>query len=159
MALLPSWQLVLPAGRKAPTPSAPTCEAPANYLTWSKTEFNEQPFHQARPAALDHLHPGLRCPTSSARIRRSGRAPLAVWLADEKEIDENPFLGLKPRKIDTKVVERLADAELRLMFKPAPVTRPSRRSNHSKHNIFDIWPGRRISQSNNSYQGCEARGY
>ncbi|OIN82592.1 hypothetical protein [Mycobacterium malmoense] len=87
------------------------------YHTWCAAEPNKHPF--TRPG-LQHWTThilGLRRRTGLRTHPPTSRAPLAAWLADEKEIDENPFLGLKPRKIDTKVVERLADAELRLMFK------------------------------------------
>ena len=41
----------------------------------------------------------------------------AAWLADEGEIDANPLLGVKPPKLDSKVVDALSDEQLRLLIK------------------------------------------
>ncbi|ORA73994.1 hypothetical protein BST25_10995 [Mycobacterium heidelbergense] len=54
---------------------------------------------------------------ATARIRQQAVRRFAAWLADEKVIERDPFLGLKSPKIDIKVVERLTDDELRLMLK------------------------------------------
>jgi integrase len=41
----------------------------------------------------------------------------AVWLADEGELDANPLLGVKPPKLDSKVVDALSDDQLRRLLK------------------------------------------
>ncbi|QZA20285.1 tyrosine-type recombinase/integrase [Mycobacterium malmoense] len=87
------------------------------YLTWCAAELNEHPF--TRPALqrwTTHILSSGAEPTT-ARIRQQAVCRFAAWLVDEGEIDQNPFLGVKPPKLDTKVVERLTDDELRLMLK------------------------------------------
>jgi site-specific recombinase XerD len=54
---------------------------------------------------------------ATARIRQQAVRRYAAWLAEEGEIDSDPFLGMKPPKLDMKVVQRLSDDELRLMLK------------------------------------------
>lgn len=64
--------------------------------------------------------PTCGCATQSDAhpfIRAALQHRFAAWLADEQEIDHDPFLDLTPPKIDTKVVERLTNEELRLMLK------------------------------------------
>ncbi|ORA77027.1 hypothetical protein K3U93_05615 [Mycobacterium malmoense] len=94
------------------------------YHTWCAAEPNKHPF--TRPG-LQHWTTyilGSGAEPASARIRpQAVRRSLPGW-PTKKKSTRTPSLGLKPRKIDTKVVERLADAELRLMLKPAPLTRP-----------------------------------
>jgi site-specific recombinase XerC len=43
----------------------------------------------------------------------------SAWLAEEGEIDEDPLLGLKAPKLDSKVTDSLTDDELRRLLRPA----------------------------------------
>ena len=54
---------------------------------------------------------------ATARIRQQAVRRFAAWLAEEGEIDADPFLGMKPPKIDSKVVDTLSDEDLRLLLK------------------------------------------
>jgi site-specific recombinase XerC len=40
-----------------------------------------------------------------------------TWLLEEGEIDYDPFLGLRPPKLDVRVVEPLSDDQLRALLK------------------------------------------
>jgi site-specific recombinase XerC len=46
---------------------------------------------------------------ATARTRHMALRRFAAWLADEGEIDNNPLLGVKPPKLDSKVVDALTD--------------------------------------------------
>ncbi|MCV7050490.1 tyrosine-type recombinase/integrase [Mycobacterium heidelbergense] len=87
------------------------------YLAWCATEPDEHPF--TKPTLqrwITHLLDSGAEPTT-ARIRQQAVRRFAAWLFDEEELDHDPFLGLKPPKLDTKIVQRLTDNELRLMLK------------------------------------------
>ncbi|KUH98035.1 hypothetical protein AU190_22225 [Mycolicibacterium acapulense] len=54
---------------------------------------------------------------ATARARQLAVRRFSAWLADEGEIDDDPLLGLKAPKLDTKVTESLTDDELRRLIK------------------------------------------
>ncbi|MCV7051493.1 tyrosine-type recombinase/integrase [Mycobacterium heidelbergense] len=87
------------------------------YLAWCAAESEVHPFTRAALQRwIAHLLDSGAEP-ATARIRQQAVRRFAAWLANEQEIDHDPFLGLKPPKLDLKVVERLTDEELRLMLK------------------------------------------
>ncbi|WP_256250419.1 tyrosine-type recombinase/integrase [Mycobacterium malmoense] len=116
VALLPSWQLAMHADRKAPYTIDSYLRGARHYLAWCAAEPDERPF--TKPALqrwTTHILDSGAEP-ATARIRQQAVRRFAAWLAEEGEIDHNPFHGLKPPKIDTKIVQRLTDDELRLML-------------------------------------------
>lgn len=54
---------------------------------------------------------------ATVRARQLGIRRFSAWLADESEIERDELLGIKPPKLDTKVVERLTDEECRTLIK------------------------------------------
>jgi site-specific recombinase XerD len=54
---------------------------------------------------------------STARSRQLGVRRFSAWLAEEGEIDDDPLLGLKAPKLDSKVTDSLTDDELRRLIK------------------------------------------
>ncbi|MCV7050478.1 tyrosine-type recombinase/integrase [Mycobacterium heidelbergense] len=105
------------ADRKAPYTIDSYLRGARYYLTWCAAQPDEHPLTRAALQRwIAHLMDSGAEP-ATARIRQQAVRRFAAWLADEEAIDENPFLGLKPPKIDMKVVERLTDEELRLMLK------------------------------------------
>ncbi|OLT43205.1 hypothetical protein BJF85_02850 [Saccharomonospora sp. CUA-673] len=50
------------------------------------------------------------------RSRQLGVRRFSAWLAEEEEIDRDELLGLKPPKLDHKVVERLSDEQCRALI-------------------------------------------
>ena len=54
---------------------------------------------------------------NTARVRQLAVRRFAAWLAEEGIVAADPLLGLKPPKLDTKVVESLSDDELRRLVK------------------------------------------
>ncbi|MCV7050495.1 tyrosine-type recombinase/integrase [Mycobacterium heidelbergense] len=105
------------ADRKAPYTINSYLRGARYYLTWCAAESDEHPFTRAALQRwIAHLLDSGAEP-GTARIRQQAVRRFAAWLADEQEIDHDPFLGLASPKIDTKVVPRLTDEELRLMLK------------------------------------------
>ncbi|PXY33655.1 hypothetical protein BAY59_07530 [Prauserella coralliicola] len=51
------------------------------------------------------------------RARQLGVRRFSAWLADEEEIPRDELLGIKPPKLDEKVVDRLTDEQCRALIK------------------------------------------
>jgi hypothetical protein len=79
---------------------------------------------QARPATLDRatvaafvaelLNDGKEAAT--ARARQLALRRFAAWLTEEGELDADPLAGLKPPKLDSKVVPVLSAQQLRALL-------------------------------------------
>ena len=54
---------------------------------------------------------------ATARSRQLAMRRFSAWLEEEGEIDEDPLLGLKAPKLDTKVTDSLSEAELKKLIK------------------------------------------
>ncbi|WP_246170659.1 tyrosine-type recombinase/integrase [Pseudonocardia hierapolitana] len=115
--LLDSWTVHLRAERKSP-------ETVDNYTTGVR-QFLAWCAQQDRPAVLDRasvnefvaaiLDRGVEAAT--ARARQLAVRRFSAWCADEGEIDYDDLLGLKPPKLDQKVVERLSEDQIRALVK------------------------------------------
>jgi site-specific recombinase XerD len=116
-ALLPSWQLAMRAERKSAATVASYTEGILAFLRWSEaanvTPQITKTTVQAFTASL--LDAGAQAAT--ARTRYMALRRFAAWLAEEGELDANPLLGVKPPKLDQKVVDALTDEQLRLLIK------------------------------------------
>jgi len=87
---------------------------------------------QGRPATLDRptvaafvaelLNGGKEAAT--ARARQLALRRFAAWLVEEGELDADPLVGLKPPKLDSKVIPVLSGRQLRALLAacqgPAP---------------------------------------
>jgi site-specific recombinase XerD len=116
-ALLPSWQLAMRAERKSPATITSYTEGVLAFLRWSELSGLKPEITKATAQAFtaDLLDAGAQAAT--ARTRHMALRRFAAWLADEGELDANPLLGVKPPKLDSKVVEALTDEQLRLLLK------------------------------------------
>lgn len=116
-ALLPSWQIHLRAERKSPATIESYSRGVRTFLAWSAA--------RGVPAVLDRptvngwvadlLEQGAEAAT--ARTRQLAVRRFSAWLAAEGETDTDPLVGLKPPKLDAKVVEPLTDEEIRALLK------------------------------------------
>lgn len=115
--LLPSWQLAMRAERKSPATVASYTEGVLAFLRWAQTTEVAPALTKTAVQAFtaDLLDNGASAAT--ARTRHMALRRFAAWLADEGELDSNPLLGVKPPKLDSKVVEALTDEQLRLLIK------------------------------------------
>jgi integrase/recombinase XerD len=103
-ALLESWKIHLRAERKAEGTVRLYATGVRAFLAWCD--------RQGRPATLDRptvatfvaelLDDGREAAT--ARARQLALRRFAAWLADEGELRADPLAGLKPPKLDSKVV-------------------------------------------------------
>ena len=116
-ALLPSWQLTLRAERKAPGTVKVYSEGVNAFLRWCADTAT--PPELTKPAVqaftADLLAGGAEAATASARQLALKR--FSAWLTDEGELGADPLLGLKPPKIDRKVVHALSDDDLKRLLK------------------------------------------
>jgi site-specific recombinase XerD len=116
LALLPSWQLSLSADRKSPQTLKSYGDGVTAYLTWCQDE-DAPPLerHTLRSWVASLLDAG-RSP-ATARARQLAVRRFTTWLAEEGEIPADPFVGVKPPKLDQAVVEPLTEDELRALLK------------------------------------------
>ena len=116
-ALVPSWQLSMRAERKSAATIASYSEGVSAFLRWAKTAnvIPEITKTNVQGFTAELLDAGAQAAT--ARARHMALRRFAAWLVDEGEIDANPLLGVKPPKLDSKVVEALSDEQLRLLIK------------------------------------------
>ena len=114
--LLPSWQLSLRADRKSETTLKTYSDGVRFYLAWC-AEQQAAPLERGSirgwVAAL--LDKGNQ--PATVRARQLAVRRFTSWLTEEGELPADPFLGLKPPKLDSKVVEPLTDDELRALLK------------------------------------------
>jgi len=113
--LAESWQTHLEAERKAPGTVRLYTTGVRLYLAWCA--------EAERPAVLDRagvaafiahlLDRGAEAAT--ARTRHLALRRFAAWLVDEGELDADPLAGLKPPKLDSKVVPALSATQLRAL--------------------------------------------
>lgn len=112
-ALLDSWRLHLRAERKSPETVKSYTDGVRQFLAWADQE--ETPPTLDRPtvnAFVAHLlDRGVEA--STARSRQLSLRRMSAWLVEEEEIPRDELLGLKPPKLDQKVVERLTDDQCR----------------------------------------------
>ena len=117
--LLDSWKLAMSAERKSPATIDSYVRSVRYYLTWC----GELPQRSNSPLDRKTLQRwvthilGSGAEPNTARIRQQAVRRFTWWLAEQEEIPADPFAGMRPPKIDAKVVERLSEDDLRLMLK------------------------------------------
>jgi site-specific recombinase XerD len=116
-ALLPSWELALRTERKSPQTIKSYGDGVRGFLRWCDQ-------HGHFPALDRELVKGYvaglldgGAEPATARARQLGVRRFSAWLEEEGEIDDDPLLGLKAPKLDTKVTESLTETELRGLIK------------------------------------------
>lgn len=115
--LLPSWQLAMKAERKSPGTIRTYVGGVTAFLRWCEsTGTAPELTKQAVQAFIAHLV-DTGAEGTTARSRQLSLQRFAQWLVDEGELDADPLLGLKPPKIDRKVVDALTDDQLRRLIK------------------------------------------
>lgn len=118
--LATSWQLALRAERK----SEQTQKAYGDGLRFYLAFCAEESLPPMQKSTLNlwtgHLlDEGAAAAT--ARARQLAVRRFSAWLADEGEIQTDPFLGIKSPKLDEKVIEPLTDDQLRALIKACSV--------------------------------------
>jgi site-specific recombinase XerD len=114
--LLPSWELSLRAERKSPATIKVYGDGIRKFLSWcdetGRSPALDRRLTTAFVAAL--LDAGAEAAT--ARSRHLSLRRFSAWLVEEGELREDPLLGSKPPKLDTKVVPVLTEDRLRALI-------------------------------------------
>ena len=117
VALTSSWELALRAARKSPETIKSYTAGMAQYLTYCAEHDLPPVLHRRQlDRFVDHLLASGAQP-STAVSRQLGVRRFSAWLTEEGELEEDPLLGVKSPKLDTKVVEPLSDEQLKALIK------------------------------------------
>lgn len=116
-SLLDSWTLHLRGQRKSRETVKSYTTGVRMFLDWcARTEqvsvLDKRPVNAF---VVDLLDEGAEAAT--ARARQLALRRFSAWLAEEGELDSDPLLGLKPPKLDAKVIPVLDDDEIRRLIK------------------------------------------
>lgn len=115
--LLESWALHLRAERKSAQTVKTYTDGVKRFIEWCQRTEREPDL--TRPAVnafvADLLDEGAEAAT--ARSRQLSLRRFSAWLAEEGELDEDQLIGLKPPKLDSKIVPELSDDQLKALIK------------------------------------------
>jgi integrase/recombinase XerD len=141
--LLESWQTHLEAERKSVNTVRLYVAGVRGFLAWAasneapdRTRSQVRALPQVRPAS-NEAPDRVRSPTldratvnayiaellrqgaepATARARQLALRLFAAWLVEEGELEHNPLAGLKPPKLDAKIVPVLDDSQLRALLR------------------------------------------
>jgi site-specific recombinase XerD len=116
-SLVPSWELHLKAERKSRETLKAYLTGVRLFLAWCERTGTAAALDRRTVTAFvaDLLDGGAEAAT--ARNRQLAVRRFSAWLADEDEIDRDDLIGLKPPKLDVKVVASLEDDEIARLIK------------------------------------------
>ena len=115
-ALLDSWVIALKSDRKSDSTIEGYTTGVRAFLRWC--DDNGHAAELTRPLVrvwIGELLAAGQQPTT-ARTRQMAVKRFSAWLAEEEEIDRDDLLGLRPPKLDVKVVDRLSDEQITAML-------------------------------------------
>ncbi len=112
-ALLPSWELSLRAERKSAGTIRSYGDGVRRFLAWCARTGSPAVLDRTTLSAFvaDLLDNGAEAAT--ARSRQLALRRYSAWLAEEGELPTDALVGLRPVKLDSKVIEPLSDEQLR----------------------------------------------
>ncbi|HKF00637.1 MAG TPA: tyrosine-type recombinase/integrase, partial [Actinomycetes bacterium] len=114
-ALLPSWELHLRAERKSPGTVRLYLTGVRAFLAWCQRTGRTATLDRATVTAfVAELLDGGAQP-ATARARHLAVRRFAAWLVEEGELDADPLHGMRPPKLDSKVIPVLSDQQLRAL--------------------------------------------
>ncbi|WP_129305530.1 tyrosine-type recombinase/integrase [Streptomyces sp. L2] len=115
--LLNSWLLHLAAERKSQQTIKVYGDGVKGFLRWCET--HDRPPLLDRPTANAFVSSLLAdgAAATTAKSRQLALRRFSAWLAEEGEIDSDKLDGLKPPKVDQKVVPALSDDQCRDLIK------------------------------------------
>lgn len=116
-ALLPSWLLSLRSERKSAATIKVYGDGVRAFLKWCSDRGHSPALDRdlMKSFVADLLDAGAE--PSTARSRQLAMRRFSAWLEEEGEIADDPLLGLKAPKLDTKVTESLSESELKRLIK------------------------------------------
>lgn len=115
--LVDSWEIALKSERKSKHTLASYLMGVGLYLKWCRD--NGLPDEISRRSVQSWVSALLAdgAEASTARARQLAVRRFSAWLADEGEVPADPLLGVKPPKVDDKVVQPLTQDEVQAMLK------------------------------------------
>ena len=115
--LLDSWDIVMQAERKSPKTIRTYRDGVRGFLRWCDTSATEPVLTRAAVLAFTANLLANGAQPATARGRQQALRRFSAWLAEEGELDTDPLLGMRPPRLDTKVVEPLDADELKMLIK------------------------------------------
>ena len=115
--LLDSWDIVLQAERKSPKTIRTYRDGVRGFLRWCDTGATDPVLTRAAVLAFTANLLANGAEPATARARQQALRRFSAWLAEEGELDTDPLLGMRPPRLDTKVVEPLDADELKMLIK------------------------------------------
>jgi site-specific recombinase XerD len=114
--LLPSWELHLRAERKSPQTVKTYGDGVRRYLSFCSDQ-HVRPLERGSLAAFIAALLEAGAEAATARSRHLAVRRYTAWLLDENEISADPFVGLRPPKLDVRVVQPLSEDQLKALLK------------------------------------------
>jgi integrase/recombinase XerD len=115
--LLESWQTHLETERKSANTVRLYVAGVRGFLAWCDLEGRPATLERA---TVDAYIAGLLkagAEPATAKARQLALRLFAGWLVDEGELEADPLVGLKPPKLDQKLVPVLDDSQLRALVR------------------------------------------
>lgn len=117
LALLDSWTLHLRAERKSAQTVKTYSDGVRSFIAWSQDtgtppELDRRTVNTFIAALLESGREAATVRSRQLALRR-----FSAWLAEEEEIAEDKLTGLKPPKLDSKVVPELTEDQLKALIK------------------------------------------
>lgn len=117
VSLFESWQLQLRAERKSPQTIKAYGDGVRLFLAWCERSGTPPALDRRTVSAwIAHLLDTGAEP-ATARSRQLALRRFSAWLAEEGETARDELVGLKPPKLDSKVVDALTDEQLAALIK------------------------------------------
>jgi integrase/recombinase XerD len=114
--LLPSWELALRAERKSPATVKSYGDGVRRFIEWCDATGTEPILNRPNVTGFIAAVLDAGAQPATARTRHLAVRRFAAWLLEEGELDTDPLIGLKPPKLDTKVVDPLTEPELKALI-------------------------------------------
>jgi integrase/recombinase XerD len=115
-ALVPSWQIHLRAERKTEGTIKTYLDGVRPYLKWCEAGGHDPLDRLILQAWTGELLETGRSP-ATAKTRMMGVRHFSRWLAEEGEIPDDPFVRMRPPKVDQPIVPVLSAEQLRALVK------------------------------------------
>ncbi|MEU3282137.1 tyrosine-type recombinase/integrase [Streptomyces antibioticus] len=115
--LLESWSLHLRAERKSAQTVKTYTDGVKRFIAWCDRTERAPDLNRTAVNAFvaDLLDEGAEAAT--ARSRQLSMRRFSAWLTEEGELDTDPLLGLKPPRLDSKIVPELSDDQIKALIK------------------------------------------
>jgi integrase/recombinase XerD len=115
-SLLSSWELSLRAERKSPATIKVYGDGVRRFLAWCEETGHSPELERRSVAAFVAALLDAGAEPATARSRHLSLRRFSAWLVEERELREDPLLGSKPPKLDSKVVPVLTEDRLRALI-------------------------------------------